>query len=191
MEAAIAKMFNTDSSLEVTIEAIQCMGGNGVTRFYPVERLFRDAKLSQIAAGTSEVLKLLIYRQGLRNLTPDLRIPPRVIDDELKVPMPLGSPLPRKPVSSEDDVLAVMAENYRVNPGLHMTMEDIRELLEVSDEDLTEHLLSLEEKGLSNLYRDRRGGVALARATTKGLAKANPLQYYKYVPAWVDTKDIF
>ncbi len=191
LEAAIAKMFNTDSGLQTAIEAIQCMGGNGVTKFYPVERIFREAKLSQIAAGTSEVLKLLIYRQGLRNLMPDLKVPPRVMDDELNVPLPLGKPLPRKVVSSEDDILMVLAENYRVNPGLHMTMEDIKELLDVSGEDLDKHLLSLEEKGLVGLYRDRRGAVALARVTYKGLSQAHPPEYYKYMPSWVNQKDMF
>ncbi len=191
VEAAMAKMFNTESCLQTAIEAIQCMGGNGATRFYPVERIMRDAKLNQIAAGTSEVLRLLIYRQGLRSMMTDLKVPPRFIDDELGVPMPVGKPLPRKVVSSEDDVLVVLAENYRINPGLHMTMEDIKELLDVSDEDLNKHLLSLEEKGLIGLYRDRRGAIVLGRATYKGLDKAHTPEYYKYIPPWVNHEDMF
>lgn len=191
LEAGISKMFNSDSLLQTAIDAVQCMGGNGVTKFYPVERIFRDAKLGQIAAGTSEVLKLLTYRQGLRLLAPDLKVPPRVIDAELGVPMPVGKPLPKKTVSSQDDVLAVLAENYRVNPGLHMTLGDLREALDVSDEDLTKYLLSLAESGLVGVVRDKRGGVSLARATLKGLAKANPADYYKYIPGWVDSNDLF
>ena len=191
LEAAIAKMFNTDMTLQTAIEAIQCMGGNGVTKLYPVERIFRDAKLSQIAAGTSEVLKLLIYRQGLRNLMPDLKVPMRAIDDELKVPMPLGKSPSRMAVSSENDVLKIIAEDYRVNPGLHMTMEDIKERLDISDDELNKHLLSLEEKEIVSLFRDRKGAIALARATYKGLAQANPSEYYKYIPTWVNKKDIF
>jgi alkylation response protein AidB-like acyl-CoA dehydrogenase len=191
LEAAIAKLFNTDSGLQTATEAIQCMGGNGVTRLYPVERLFRDAKLSQIAAGTNEVLKLLIYRQGLRNLMPDLKVPFRIVDEELKVPMPLGKAPARKPVFGENDVLKVLAEDYRVNPGLHMTKEDLKERLDVGDADLDKFLQSLEERGWANVYRDRRGAIALARATYKGLAEANPLQYYKYIPAWVNEKDVF
>lgn len=85
----------------------------------------------------------------------------------------------------------VLAENYRVNPGLHMTMEDIKELLDVSDEDLDKYLLSMEEKGLVGLYRDRRGAVALARVTYKGLSQAHPPEYYKYMPSWVNQKDMF
>jgi alkylation response protein AidB-like acyl-CoA dehydrogenase len=66
VEAAICKMYSSDSWMETATEAVQAMGGNGIMKIYPVERLFRDAKHSQIAAGTSEVLKLLIYRMGTR-----------------------------------------------------------------------------------------------------------------------------
>lgn len=191
VEAAIAKMFNLDRGLETAIEAIQVMGGNGTTKFYPVERIMRDMKVNQIAAGTSEVLKLLIYRQGLRGMMPDLKVPPRAIDEELKVPMPLGKPLPKKTVSSDTDVLKVLAENYRINPGLHMTMDDIEERLDVTDAELSKHLLSLEKKELVGLYRDKRGMVALARVTYEGLSKANPPDYYRYIPSWVDKKDMF
>lgn len=191
VEAAIAKMFSTDRGFETAAEAVQTMGGNGTTRFYPVERIMRDIKVRQIAAGTSEILKLLIYRLGLRGWMPDLKVPWRVIDEELKVPMPLGKPLPRKVVSKEEDVLKVLAENYRINPGLHMTMEDIKEQLEVSDEDLNKSLLSLEKRSLVGLYRDRRGAVALARATYQGLSQANPPEYYRYIPQWVNQNDMF
>ena len=191
LESAVTKLFNSDSCLKTAIEAIQCMGGNGVTRSYPVERIMRDAKLNQIAAGTSEVLQLIIYRQGLRNMMADLKVPPRVMDDELEVPMPVGKLLPRRAVSGENDVLEVLVENYRINPGLHMTMEDIKELLDVSSKDLNGHLLSLEGKDLVSLYRDRRGDIALARATYKGLDMAYPSEHYKHIPSWVNQKDIF
>jgi len=191
VEAAIAKMLNVDNGLDVATQAIQAMGGNGATRFYPVERIMRDMKGSQIAAGTSEVLKLVIYRMGLRGMMADLKVPQRVIDDELKVPMPLGKPLPKKPVTGEDDVLMVLAENYRVNPGLHMTMEDIKEQLAISDDDLNKHLGSLEKKELVGLHQDRKGAVSLARVTYKGLNKAHPPEYYRYLPEWADQNDMF
>lgn len=117
--------------------------------------------------------------------------PFRVIDDEIKMPMPLGKAPARKTVSSEDDSLKMLTEDYRVNPGLHMTIEGLKGRLDVSDDELKKHLLSLEGKGLASLYRDRRGAIALSRATYKGLAQANSLEYYKYIPAWVDKKDIF
>ncbi|MBN2398460.1 MAG: acyl-CoA/acyl-ACP dehydrogenase, partial [Deltaproteobacteria bacterium] len=190
LEAAIAKKFNTDSALQVSIDAIQCMGGNGVSKYYPVERMMRDAKLMQIAGGSNEVLMLLIYRQGIKNMMEDLKVPPRVIDEELKVPMPLGT-APRKAGAGEDDVLKLLAENYRVNPGLHMSMEDFKQFIDVGDETLDEYLSNLEKKGLGNLYRDRRGRIRLARATYEGLEKANQIEYYRYIPPWVDKKDMF
>ena len=191
VEAAISKMFVVDEGMHTAVEAIQVMGGNGATRFYPVERIMRDMKVGQIAAGTSEVLKLLIYRMGMRALKDDLKVPPRAIDDELKVPMPIGKPLPRKHASNENDVLAVLAENYRINPGLHMTMDDIKELLDVNDESLNKYLASLEEKEVASLYRDKRGAVSLARVTLKGLSQANPPDYYQYMPEWVGLEDMF
>jgi len=191
VEAASAKLFTTKANLDGAIEAVQLMGGNGVTKYYPVERLFREAKLIQIAAGTDEVLRLVTYRMGTRALAEDLKVPFRAIDERLGVPMPVGTAPPAKKPEGEDDVLKVLAEDYRVNPGLHMTMEDIKERLDVSDADLNKYLVSLEEKGLAGLYRDRKGEIALAKATFAGIQKANPKEYYRYIPSWVDKNDIF
>jgi alkylation response protein AidB-like acyl-CoA dehydrogenase len=190
VEAAISKMFASDSAMETALEAVQCMGGNGVMKIYPVERFFRDAKHAQIAAGTSEILKLLIYRQGTRSMKNDLKVPQRVIDPDLKVPLPAGKPLPKKPAEAEGDVLTVLAENYRVNPGLHMTMDDIKEWLDVSDADLIKFLEGLEKQGLASLYRTRKG-ISLARASYPGLQKAYPPEHYQYFGEWADPKDLF
>jgi hypothetical protein len=147
VESAISKLFAADSLMETALEAIQCMGGNGALKIYPVQRIMQDAKLTQIAAGTSEVLKLLIYRQGTKRLKDDLKIPQRMIDPDLKVPLPVGQPPARTKARSEADVLQILAENYRVNPGLHMTMDDIREWLEITDADLIKYLEILEAAG--------------------------------------------
>jgi hypothetical protein len=72
-----------------------------------------------------------------------------------------------------------------------MTMDDLKGRMDVDDKDLNKHLLSLEKRGLASLYRDRRGEIALARATYKGLGASHPLEYYKYVPEWVDARDLF
>ncbi len=191
LEAAISKMFNTDEGLKIAIDAIQIMGGNGATRFYPVERIMRDMKVNQIAAGTSEVLKLLIYRQGLKSFGTDLKVPPRMIDEALGVPMPLGKLPARRKATGEGDLLSVLAENYRINPGLHMTMEDMKELVEIPAQDLSTYLLSLEKQGLVGLFRGRRGDIALARITYKGLSQANAGEHYRYMPDWIDMKDMF
>jgi len=190
VEAAVSKLFAADSLMETALEAIQCMGGNGALKIYPVQRIMQDAKLTQIAAGTSEVLKLLIYRQGTKRMKDDLKAPQRMIDPDLKVPLPVGKPPARVAARSEADVLAVLAENYRVNPGLHMTMEDIREWLEASDADLKKYLEALEARGWAGLYRTRQG-IALARVTLAGLQQAHAPEYYRYIPDWAAPQDMF
>ncbi len=60
VEAAMAKLFASETSMEVTTKAIQFHGGYGYTREYPVERMFRDAKITEIYEGTSEVQRMVI-----------------------------------------------------------------------------------------------------------------------------------
>jgi hypothetical protein len=52
--------------MRVTTDAIQVFGGNGYTRDYPVERLFRDAKVTQIFEGTNQIQRMVIGRDLLR-----------------------------------------------------------------------------------------------------------------------------
>ncbi len=58
--SAMAKLFAGDIAMEVTIEAVQIFGGYGYTREYPVERMMRDAKITQIYEGTNEIQRLVI-----------------------------------------------------------------------------------------------------------------------------------
>jgi len=67
-EAAIAKYYASEVCMRATYEAIQVYGGNGYSREYPVERMYRDAKLCTIGEGTSEVQKLIISRNLLKAL---------------------------------------------------------------------------------------------------------------------------
>jgi alkylation response protein AidB-like acyl-CoA dehydrogenase len=62
-EASMAKMFASDVAMKVTTEAVQIFGGYGYTREYPVERLFRDAKITQIYEGTNEIQRLVIGKE--------------------------------------------------------------------------------------------------------------------------------
>jgi len=66
-EGAMAKVFASRVAMEVTIEAIQVHGGYGFVKEYHVERLMRDAKITQIYEGTSEIQKIVISRAILRN----------------------------------------------------------------------------------------------------------------------------
>ena len=71
-ESAMAKLFASESSVEVALEAIQIHGGYGYLKDYPVERYLRDAKIGTIGEGTSEVQRLVIARQ-LLHLRPVVR----------------------------------------------------------------------------------------------------------------------
>lgn len=65
-EAAMAKYYASDVAMEVTREAIQLHGGYGYMKEYPIERLFRDAKITEIYEGTTEVQKMVIGGALLR-----------------------------------------------------------------------------------------------------------------------------
>ncbi|MFQ5836895.1 MAG: acyl-CoA dehydrogenase, partial [Candidatus Bathyarchaeia archaeon] len=81
---------------------------------------------------------------------------------------------------------------YRANPGIHMSREDMKAWLpDVSDNQLDKLLTSLEAKGLIKLYKDRRGAIALAKATYKGLKEAKPLEHYKWFPEWINKELLF
>ncbi|MBP1645626.1 MAG: Acyl-CoA dehydrogenase, short-chain specific [Bacteroidetes bacterium] len=60
VDAAMAKLYAAETAMEVTTKAIQFHGGYGYTREYPVERMFRDAKITEIYEGTSEVQRMVI-----------------------------------------------------------------------------------------------------------------------------------
>ncbi|MTI68718.1 MAG: acyl-CoA dehydrogenase [Firmicutes bacterium] len=65
-DAAMAKLYAAETAMEVTTKAVQLHGGYGYTRDYPVERMMRDAKITEIYEGTSEVQKMVIAGQMLR-----------------------------------------------------------------------------------------------------------------------------
>jgi len=63
--ASMAKCFCGDSAMRITTDAIQVFGGYGYTRDYPVERMFRDAKLTQIFEGANQIQRLVVARRLL------------------------------------------------------------------------------------------------------------------------------
>ncbi|MGI8921278.1 MAG: acyl-CoA dehydrogenase family protein [Solirubrobacteraceae bacterium] len=60
--SAMAKLFCSDTAMAVTVEAVQVLGGYGYVKEYPVERMMRDAKITQIYEGTNEIQRLVIAR---------------------------------------------------------------------------------------------------------------------------------
>ncbi|MGX4654944.1 acyl-CoA dehydrogenase family protein [Micromonospora sp. SCSIO 07396] len=64
---AAAKCFASDAAMEITTDAVQLLGGYGYTRDYPVERMMRDAKITQIYEGTNQVQRIVMARQLLKD----------------------------------------------------------------------------------------------------------------------------
>ena len=67
LSSAMAKLYASQVAMDTTIEAVQIHGGNGYVKEYHVERLMRDAKITQIYEGTSEIQKIVISRSILKN----------------------------------------------------------------------------------------------------------------------------
>jgi butyryl-CoA dehydrogenase len=67
MDAAMAKLFASEMATRVAHKAIQIHGGNGYSREYPVERAYRDARITEIYEGTSEIQRLVISSWALRS----------------------------------------------------------------------------------------------------------------------------
>jgi alkylation response protein AidB-like acyl-CoA dehydrogenase len=66
VEAGMAKLFASETAMKVTTDAIQVHGGYGFIKEYEVERAFRDAKITQLYEGTSQIQKLVVARHLLR-----------------------------------------------------------------------------------------------------------------------------
>jgi alkylation response protein AidB-like acyl-CoA dehydrogenase len=189
IEASIAKLLNTDYAVQTGLDAVQVTGGDGLTKFYPVERLVREGKIGQVVAGTNEVQKLIIYRMGALSyldmpyrlrMDPDLGIPVLSLDD---------GPWKGKKIT-EDVMLKILAEDYRTNPGLYMTVEDLEKETGLEKGKVLEFVASLEKKNLVATFKDRRGNVIMAKANYEGLRKAYPAEYYRWFPDWFDPEEL-
>ena len=66
VDSATAKLFAAETAMFVTTKAVQLFGGYGYTRDYPVERMMRDAKITEIYEGTSEVQRMVIAKSLLK-----------------------------------------------------------------------------------------------------------------------------
>ena len=65
-QAAMAKYYASEVAVKVANDAVQIFGGYGYTKDFPVEKYYRDAKLCTIGEGTSEIQKIVIAREALR-----------------------------------------------------------------------------------------------------------------------------
>ncbi|MEI2714751.1 MAG: acyl-CoA dehydrogenase family protein [Nocardioides sp.] len=69
---AAAKCFASDTAMQVSVDAVQVLGGYGYTRDYPVERMMRDAKITQIYEGTNQVQRIVMARQLLAGIQSEI-----------------------------------------------------------------------------------------------------------------------
>ncbi|NVM28457.1 MAG: acyl-CoA/acyl-ACP dehydrogenase [Candidatus Helarchaeota archaeon] len=185
--ASIAKIYNTESAREVGLAAVQITGGDGLCRFYPIERLVREAKIGEIVAGTTEVQKMIIYRMSLQkrgflDLKQRFKIHP-----EMGVPIATSEPSPWEGKDvNEENILKILAEDFKCNPGLYMTPDDIKNNLKGSRKKILEALEELEKKDLIvTLRHPKSQKLLLAKANYDGLRKAYPKEFYRWFPDWV------
>jgi hypothetical protein len=65
MHSAMAKCFASDTAMRVTVDAVQVLGGYGYMTEYPLERMMRDAKITQLYEGTNQIMRLVAARNLL------------------------------------------------------------------------------------------------------------------------------
>ncbi len=171
----IAKVYATQNLMKNTLDAVQCHGGDGYMRNYPVERLMRDSKVIEMAAGANEVMKPLAWKLWLKNYQARRKSGFKTVTASR-----ISSP------EIKDRILETLAGFYRQHPALYMEIEDMMERLEITRPDLEAPLLTLEAEKRVALYRGKKGEIALIKATYDGLREAKPQDYYLFIPEFVD-----
>ncbi|MBD3254372.1 MAG: acyl-CoA dehydrogenase [Candidatus Lokiarchaeota archaeon] len=191
INASIAKYVNTEWIREVGSKAVQVMGGDGLTRFYPAERMLREGKIGEIVAGTNEVQKMIIYR--FASMLPEYNESIRMRwNSEVNAPIRSNKDSRFKDMEvNEENLLKVIAHDYKVNPGLYMTLDDVREDIGGSRSKIRKTIEALEEKDLIVVHRDRAGKIGLVKANYAGLKKAFPAEHYRWFPDWYADEDKF
>jgi alkylation response protein AidB-like acyl-CoA dehydrogenase len=191
IEASISKMVNTEFIREVGLKAIQILGGDGLTKFLPVERVLRESKIGEIAAGTTEIQKLIIFR--FSSLLPLYNRAIRIRwNNNVNAPIISNRDSEFKGMElTEDNVLKVIAHDYKVNPGIYMTPDEVRDDISGSRSEIRKIIETLESKKLIVTHKDKNGKVELVKATYDGLQKAFPKEYYRWFPDWVEDSDKF
>lgn len=191
INSSIAKMVISEYVRKAGELAIQVMGGDGLTKFYPAERMMREGKIGEIVAGTTEVQKMIIYR--FSSMLPDYNAPMRMRwNDEINAPVISKADSKFKDLEpNEENILKVIAHDYKVNPGLYMTLDDVREDIGTGRSKTRRIVEELEKKGLVVAHRDKTGNIGLVKSTYKGMQKAFNKEYYQWFPDWYADSDKF
>ncbi|MGP1442039.1 MAG: acyl-CoA dehydrogenase family protein [Anaerovoracaceae bacterium] len=187
IDASAVKGLAAELALQSGNDATQILGGDGINRFYPIQNLFELAKADHIAGGTVEACKLVVFRMAVKKMGEDTKMPRRILDPELRVPVPTFKPVEKKEACTPENLLNLLAENYLINPGLHMTPADIEVYLEG---DVQAAIKALVEAGDAHIVANRKTGEAtLVAATYPGLEKAKDKEFYRWFPDYVANDD--
>jgi alkylation response protein AidB-like acyl-CoA dehydrogenase len=191
IEASISKMISTEFIREVSIKAIQVLGGDGLTKFLPVERILRESKIGEIAAGTTEIQKMIIFR--FSSLLPMYNKAMRIRwNNEVNAPIISKRDSEFKGMDiNEENILKVIAHDYKVNPGIYMTPDDVREDIGGSRSEIKNIIEKLESENLVVTHKDKNGKLTLVKASYDGIQKAFPKEYYQWFPNWYEDADKF
>jgi alkylation response protein AidB-like acyl-CoA dehydrogenase len=170
MGCAASKLRAAEIALAGAGVALEVMGADGYTNSYPVAQILADIKMYQIGAGSSDVLRDLIFRTAQRGYGD-------VLDD-----LPLTAP-PQQAAQTALDargVLGVLADFYRSHPGLHMSRKDLLRALgedHLSEERVSE-IRGLEARQLIDVaWQDSEPD--LLRATYEGLDTLAEPAFYR------------
>ncbi|MCR4601778.1 MAG: acyl-CoA/acyl-ACP dehydrogenase [Clostridia bacterium] len=189
IDASAVKGIAAQLALQSGDDATQVLGGDGINRFYPVQNWFELGKADHIAGGTVEACKLTVFRMAQKKMKEDTTMPRRYLDPELRVPIPTYKPVESKKPATAENLLELLAENYLINPGLHMTPGDIMLYLDADAEKVEALITELEQAGDAHTVRNRKTNLAtLVAATYPGLDKAHDREWYEWYPDYV-TKD--
>jgi alkylation response protein AidB-like acyl-CoA dehydrogenase/DNA-binding MarR family transcriptional regulator len=191
INSSIAKMVISEYVRKAGTKAIQVMGGDGLTKFYPAERLMREGKIGEIVAGTTDIQKMIIYR--FSSMLAEYNAPMRMRwNDEINAPVISTADSRFKGLEvNEDNILKVIAHDYKVNPGLYMTVDDVREDIGAGRSKTRKIIEELEKQNLVVTQRDRSGNINLVKATYQGTQKAFHKEYYQWFPDWYADSDKF
>lgn len=187
IESSAIKKFGAQMVLESAKEATQVMGGDGVNRFYPVQNIYEVAKTEHVAGGTIEACDITIFRNVAKKMAEDVQMTRRVQDPKLGVPVPVFAPVENKVAPTAENVLKVLADDYVVNPGLHMMIKDLQWYVDGDAAAVEAAVNELVASGDAWTVNDKKtGSVKLARASYAGLKKAYPEEHYRWFPTYVD-----
>lgn len=191
-KTSIAKLFSTEWATQLGLRGIQVMGGDGLTKFYPVERLLRESKIGEVVAGTNEIQRSIIYRMALANRR-YYKYPFRMhMDLEMNIPIQTSTESEYMGIEiNTENVLKILADDFRCNPALYMSIGDIAAMTGGKNKDIIRVCEELEAEGLVVIFGGKKRKVEMVKANYKGLDKAFPKEFYRWIPEGYDETKIF